>query len=121
MVWVEIIYSSPPHDCLREQNKMPDSKTSGLKETNCGATFIFVGDVISMAHSIQLTAYQPRWGPKIVAYFPNILERILIWTFHISLALAILNGLPVSDEHILSFVRHCLISNISSAYVIYKS
>ncbi|CAI8608687.1 unnamed protein product [Vicia faba] len=95
MVWVEITYSSPSHECLHEGNQLPVSKTSGLKETNCSATFIFVGDVISMAHSIHLTSYQPRWGPKIVAYFPNFLERILIWTFHVSLALALLNGLPV--------------------------
>ncbi|CAK8562052.1 unnamed protein product [Lathyrus sativus] len=95
MVWVEITYSSPFHECLHEENRFPVSKTSGLKETNCNATFIFVGDVISMARSIHLTSYQPRWGPKIVAYFPNFLERILIWTFHVSLALALLNGLPV--------------------------
>ncbi|RDX66742.1 Membrane-bound transcription factor site-2 protease-like protein, partial [Mucuna pruriens] len=96
LVWVEIAYSSPSHECLSHvQNRFPFSETSGVKETNCGGTFIFVGDVISMAHSIQLTSYQPRWGPQIVAYFPNILERILIWTFHVSLALALLNGLPV--------------------------
>ncbi|CAJ1942091.1 unnamed protein product [Sphenostylis stenocarpa] len=96
LVWVEIAYSSPSPECLsHEQNRFPFSETSGIKETNCGGTFIFAGEVISMAHSIQLTSYQPRWGPQIVAYFPNILERILIWTFHTSLALALLNGLPV--------------------------
>lgn len=95
-VWVEIAYSRTSHECLSHvQNRFPFSETSGVKETNCGGTFIFVGDVISMAHSIQLTSYQPRWGPQIVAYFPNLLERILIWTFHVSLALALLNGLPV--------------------------
>ncbi|XP_020226345.1 membrane-bound transcription factor site-2 protease homolog isoform X2 [Cajanus cajan] len=94
LVWIEIAYSSP-HECLSHvQNRFPFSETSGVKETNCGGVFIFVGDVISMARSIQLTSYQPRWGPHIVAYFPNLLERILIWTFHVSLALALLNGLP---------------------------
>ncbi|CAJ2636118.1 unnamed protein product [Trifolium pratense] len=95
MVWVEITYSSLSHECLHEENRLPVSNSSDLEETNCGATFIFAGDVISMAHSIHLTSYQPRWGPNIVAYFPNFLERILIWTFHVSLALALLNGLPV--------------------------
>ncbi|XP_052728012.1 membrane-bound transcription factor site-2 protease homolog isoform X3 [Vigna angularis] len=96
LVWVEISYSSPSHECLsHEQNRFPFSKTSGVKATNCGGTFIFVGDVVSMAHSIKLTSYQPRWGPQIVAYFPSILERILIWTFHTSLALALFNALPV--------------------------
>lgn len=120
MVWVEITYSSPSHECLHEENRFPVSKISDLKETNCNATFIFVGDVISMAHSIHLTSYQPRWGPKIVAYFPDFLERILIWTFHVSLALALLNGLPVSDEFLLAYVRHCLISSIGAAYVHHK-
>ncbi|KAK7250685.1 hypothetical protein RIF29_33274 [Crotalaria pallida] len=96
LVWVEITYSSPSPECsLHERNRFSASETSGLKETNCDGTFIFVGDVISMAHSIQLTSYQPRLGLKLVAYFPNLLERILMWTFHVSLALALLNGLPV--------------------------
>ncbi|KAK7386609.1 hypothetical protein VNO78_26943 [Psophocarpus tetragonolobus] len=95
LVWVEIAYSSPRECLSHEQNRFPFSETSNVKETNCGGTFIFVGDVISMAHSIHLTSYQPRWGPQIVAYFPNLLERILIWTFHVSLALALLNALPV--------------------------
>jgi S2P endopeptidase len=112
MVWVEITYSSPSHECLHEENRFPVSNTSDLKKTNCGATFIFAGDLISMAHSIHLTSYQPRWGPKVVAYFPNFLERILIWTFHVSLALALLNGLPVSDE--LAYIRNCIISSIGS-------
>ncbi|XP_061343770.1 membrane-bound transcription factor site-2 protease homolog [Gastrolobium bilobum] len=95
LVWVEITYSSP-HECsFHERNRFPVSETSGLKKTNCGGTFIFVGDLISMAHSIQLTSYQPRWGLKVATYFPNSLERILIWTFHVSLALALLNSLPV--------------------------
>ncbi|KAK7360792.1 hypothetical protein VNO77_02807 [Canavalia gladiata] len=95
LVWVEIAYSSP-HECLSHaQNRIPFSETSGVEETNCGGTFIYVGDVISMARSIWLTSYQLRWGPKFFAYFPNVLERILIWTFHASLALALLNGFPV--------------------------
>lgn len=106
-MWVEIAYSSPSRECLsHEQNRFQFSKTSGVKATNCGGTFIFVGDVVSMAHSIKLTSYQPRWGPQIVAYFPSILERILIWTFHTSLALALFNALPVSDEYVLPYVRH---------------
>lgn len=96
LVWVEITYSSPSPECsLHERNRFSVSETSGIKETNCGGTFIFVGDVISMAHSIQLTSYQPRLGLKSVAYFPNLLERILMWTFQVSLALTLLNGLPV--------------------------
>ncbi|MED6121023.1 hypothetical protein PIB30_026240 [Stylosanthes scabra] len=95
-VWIEITYSRTSPECsLLERNRLTASETSGLKETNCGGTFIFVGDPISMAHSIQLTSYQPRFGPKFVAYFPNLLEKILVWTFHVSLALAFLNSLPV--------------------------
>ncbi|XP_054779285.1 membrane-bound transcription factor site-2 protease homolog isoform X2 [Prosopis cineraria] len=95
-VWVEITYLSPSHECLSlRRKKFPVSETSNLKETDCGGTFIFVGDVILMAHSIQLTSYQPRWTLNFIAYFPNLLERLLLWTFHASLALALLNSLPV--------------------------
>ncbi|KAI4332117.1 hypothetical protein L6164_017052 [Bauhinia variegata] len=97
LVWIEIKYSSPSsHECsLLHRNRFPGPETSNLKEAKCGGTFIFVGDVISMAHSVHFTSYQPRWGLLSFAYFPNLLERILIWTFRVSVALALLNSLPV--------------------------
>lgn len=97
--WVEISYLgyfSP--ECLQlGRNSFLVSKTSDLIKSKCVGTFVFVGDVISMAHSVRLTAYQPRWAFHFGAYLPNVLERILMCTFHVSLTLALLNSLPVSS------------------------
>ncbi|XP_022719440.1 membrane-bound transcription factor site-2 protease homolog isoform X2 [Durio zibethinus] len=95
--WVEITYSRPySTECLQLRSSLLDSNTSsGAVEQSCGGTFVFVGDVISMAHSVQLTKYQPRWEFFLGEYLPNKLEKSLICTFHVSLTLALLNSLPV--------------------------
>ncbi|KAK6930559.1 Peptidase M50 [Dillenia turbinata] len=94
--WVEITYSTPySSGCSRSgKNPIPGSESSEIGEIGCGGTFVFVGDLISMAHSVQLSAYRPRWSFSFGANFPIILKRILAFTFHVSLALALLNGLP---------------------------
>ncbi|XP_059437142.1 membrane-bound transcription factor site-2 protease homolog isoform X1 [Corylus avellana] len=95
--WVEISYlGSFTPECLQlGRNSFSVSKTSDLINSKCVGTFVFVGDVMSMAHSVRLTAYQPRWAFHFGAYLPNVLERILTYTFHVSLTLALLNSLPV--------------------------
>lgn len=100
MIWIEVTYSSPYSlDCLQLGNQsFPDSRASEFEESICGGTFVFVGDVISMASSIQLTAYRPRWASNFASYLPNVLERLLMCTFHVSLTLALLNSLPVSFD-----------------------
>ncbi|XP_039028323.1 membrane-bound transcription factor site-2 protease homolog [Hibiscus syriacus] len=97
LMWVEITYSRPHStECLQFKSSLLDSNTSSdAVEQTCGGTFVFVGDVISMAHSVQLTEYQPRWGFFIGKYIPNKLEKSLICTLHVSLALLLLNSLPV--------------------------
>ncbi|KAM1350409.1 hypothetical protein ACFX2F_004364 [Malus domestica] len=97
LVWVEVTYSRPYSlECLRVRRKsFVDPRTSEGMESNCGGTFVFVGDIIFMAHSVQLTAYRPRWAFPLGTYLPNVLERILICTFQVSLTLALLNSLPV--------------------------
>ncbi|GAV71290.1 Peptidase_M50 domain-containing protein [Cephalotus follicularis] len=94
-MWVEITYLSPySQKCSHlGNNTVPVSNTS--MEHKCGGTFVFVGDVISMAHSVILTSYQPRWAFAFGACLPNSLERCLVCTFHVSLTLALLNSLPV--------------------------
>lgn len=96
MIWIEVTYSSPYSlECLQLGKKLfSDSGVS--EESNCGGTFVFVGDVISMASSVQLTAYRPRWASNFGTYLPNVLEKLLMCTFHVSLTLALLNSLPVS-------------------------
>jgi S2P endopeptidase len=97
--WVEITYSrSFSAECLQlGRNSFSDSKTSELLESKCHGSFVFVGDVMSMAHSVHLTAYRPRWAFHIGTYLPDVLERVLICTFQVSLTLALLNSLPVSS------------------------
>ncbi|XVF41867.1 hypothetical protein PTKIN_Ptkin01aG0314800 [Pterospermum kingtungense] len=97
LMWVEITYSRPySTECLQLRSSLLDSNTSSdAVEHTCGGTFVFVGDVISMARSVQLTEYQPRWGFFLGEYLPNKLEKSLTCTFHVSLTLALLNSLPV--------------------------
>ncbi|KAK8542380.1 hypothetical protein V6N13_137046 [Hibiscus sabdariffa] len=107
---VEITYSRPySTQCSQLKSSLSDSNTSSdASEQTCGGTFLFVGDVISMAHSVQLTEYQPRRGVFLGKHHPNKLEKILICTFHASLALALLNSLPVSTTFSLSQKIHLL-------------
>lgn len=101
LIWVEVTYSRPYSlECLRfRRESVGDSGASDSMESNCGGTFVFVGDVISMARSVQLTAYQPRWSFPLGTYLPNVLERILRCMFQVSLTLALLNSLPVSTYY----------------------
>ncbi|KAL1205299.1 Membrane-bound transcription factor site-2 protease-like protein [Cardamine amara subsp. amara] len=87
--WTEITYKkNSSQNCSRLDL---DFNTS-----NCLGTFVFVGDLIAMSHSVHLTAYQPRWLFNIFSRsFPEILEKSLTCTFHVSLALVLLNSLPV--------------------------
>ncbi|KAI8524825.1 hypothetical protein RHMOL_Rhmol13G0180000 [Rhododendron molle] len=97
LTWVEITYLRPySSQCWQlARNSFAGVKSPNFEEKGCGGTFVFVGDVLSMAFSIRLTAYRPRWLFSFVAYLPNVLEKIFVCTFHVSLALALLNSLPV--------------------------
>ncbi|CAL1402612.1 unnamed protein product [Linum trigynum] len=94
LVWAEITYaSSRSPECLQLQRD--PSANSETVDSNCGGTFIFVGDLMAMAQSIQLTSYQPRFLFPFAAYLPSFLEKATVWVFYVSLALALLNSLPV--------------------------
>ncbi|CAK9135404.1 unnamed protein product [Ilex paraguariensis] len=103
--WGEITYSSPysPECRQPERNSFPGHKSSDFGEISCGGTFVFIGNMISMAHSIRLTSYQPRWSLDFGAYIPNVLEKLLMCIFHASLMLALLNSLPVCLHVIVCF------------------
>lgn len=98
LIWIEITYSRPYSvECMQlAGSSVSDSSTNDFMEQYCGGTFVFVGDVIFMAQSVSLTAYQPRWASAFGAYFPNVLKKSLMCIFHVSLTLALLNSLPVS-------------------------
>ncbi|XAR56188.1 S2P endopeptidase [Bertholletia excelsa] len=97
IAWVEIVYASPySPKCLQiGRNSDPSVWSSKAEGETCGGTFVFIGDLISMAYSVQLTAYRPRWSTAYGAYLPGVLEKTLMCTVRISLALALLNSLPV--------------------------
>ncbi|URE05811.1 Peptidase family M50 [Musa troglodytarum] len=99
MSWVEITYSSPySAECLKNnRNSSAYDENLNLGPTSCGGTFVYVGDVLSVAHLVHLSAYQPRW-PSIIfmAHIPNLLEKLFSCCFHVSASLALVNSLPVS-------------------------
>ncbi|XP_074283982.1 membrane-bound transcription factor site-2 protease homolog isoform X2 [Silene latifolia] len=106
VVWAEITYRSPRnHQCNSSTSDGSDSRE------NCHKSFLYVGDAFSMTRSLKLTSYQPRFTFPFATYLPDMFENILVWTFKVSLALALLNSLPV----------YCLdgesILEVSSLYV----
>ncbi|CAN4112710.1 unnamed protein product [Withania somnifera] len=95
VAWVEITYSSPSLIQCSQLGRTRVVDDDNSRENPCIKTFVFVGDVISLKHSVRLTSYQPRWSAKFGAHLPYVLEKLLMFTFHVSLALAVLNSLPV--------------------------
>lgn len=95
LAWVEITYLSPSKGCLHPKNSFREFKSVDLKDTSCIHSFVFVGDLIFLGHSLHLTSYQPRWEIDIGTYFPDALEKFLLCVFHVSLTLGFLNCLPV--------------------------
>ncbi|XP_060196871.1 membrane-bound transcription factor site-2 protease homolog [Lycium barbarum] len=93
--WVEITYSSPSPLQCSQLGRMRVVDDDNSREKPCVKTFVFVGDAISLKHSVLLTSYQPRWSAKFGARLPYVLEKFLMFTFHVSLTLALLNSLPV--------------------------
>ncbi|XP_073300876.1 membrane-bound transcription factor site-2 protease homolog isoform X1 [Primulina huaijiensis] len=113
--WVELTFSS--FDC-QNVGRNSDATDSSIREGSCLQTYVFVGDVISMAHSIHLTSYQPRWYAKFAAYLPNTLERFFTCSFHVSMLLALLNSLPVyflDGESILEGIIHHSFNSLNSS------
>ncbi|XP_042451807.1 membrane-bound transcription factor site-2 protease homolog isoform X2 [Zingiber officinale] len=110
MSWVEVTYSSPYSSQCSEyrSNASTYSENFGFDSTFCGGTFVFIGDALSLAHSIHLSAYQPRWiFTAYMAHMPDVLEKFLACCFRISASLALVNSLPVfflDGESILEIV-----------------
>lgn len=105
MSWVEISYSTPySPECLQpRKNTANSSEISDDRSTACAGTFLFVGDVLTLLHSIHLSSYQPRWA-YLSANIPTLLESILSCTFHVSATLGVLNSLPVLFSNSIRFL-----------------
>lgn len=99
MTWVEVSYKSPySPNCLQLTRNLSskDSVNLNLESNPCDGTFVFIGDVVSVARSIQLSSYQPRWAWIIWSiHIPHILEKVLVCMLHMSAALGLINCLPV--------------------------
>lgn len=92
--WVEITYSSLK--CLNHGRLFSsDNKHSSYTERRCLQTFVFVGDLMSMAHSIHLTSYRPRLSVYFISHLPDMFEKFFTCAFHVSVILALLNSFPV--------------------------
>ncbi|CAN6444584.1 unnamed protein product [Victoria cruziana] len=84
-IWLEVVFSTPYElGCL-----------FGEQRRNCGGSFVVEDNALSIAKSMQLTSYRPRWFFFSNGYFPAALENLLAFTLHISAGLALLNILPV--------------------------
>lgn len=101
--WVEITYLRPSKGCLYPRNSFQEYKSVDPKDTSCIHSFVFVGDLISLEHSLHLTSYQPRWEIDIGTYFPDSLEKLLICVFYVSLTLGFLNSFPVCFIQIIRY------------------
>ncbi|KAL6543622.1 hypothetical protein OROGR_010119 [Orobanche gracilis] len=92
--WVEITYSSL--ECLHSQrSSFSDGNRPMSTEASCLQTFVFIGDLSSISHSIRLTSYQPRLLINFIAHLPDQLEKLLTCAFHVSMVIALLNSMPV--------------------------
>nr|GMC57195.1 membrane-bound transcription factor site-2 protease homolog isoform X4 [Ipomoea batatas] len=97
IAWVEITYLRPfmPGCHQFRRTHFLDDNNSDFGDKGCFQSFVFIGDVESLLDSVHMTSYQPRWPTKFGAQFPNVLEKLLMFVFHVSLTLALLNSLPV--------------------------
>ncbi|XP_076895136.1 membrane-bound transcription factor site-2 protease homolog [Bidens hawaiensis] len=106
VTWVEITFSKPySSECAQTGDEIGSSYNESL----CGGSFVFIGDIMSMSRSIWLTEYRPRWWYGF-AYVPDLVEKLLVNSFHVSLMLALLNSLPVyylDGESILEVALCC--------------
>ncbi|KAL8143797.1 hypothetical protein V2J09_016829 [Rumex salicifolius] len=115
VAWVEIAYKKPySQGCLNNKQNLTTSQSSEHGNT-CERSFLYVGDMISMAHSLKLTAYRPRSALVFGAYLPYLIEKFLMCTFNVSLTLALLNSLPVYflDGEAILDVSFCYLTLLS--------
>uniref|UniRef100_A0A803MFM0 Endopeptidase S2P n=1 Tax=Chenopodium quinoa TaxID=63459 RepID=A0A803MFM0_CHEQI len=123
VVWVEIMYRSPYSlQCMKLENNLTVVESSDSGD-DCHKTFLFVGDVISMARSVSMTSFQPRVASPFGSYLADMIEKILACTFQVSVALALLNSLPESNLSfylikLLSFLNFVDPANLLGKYAV---
>ncbi|WVZ69426.1 hypothetical protein U9M48_018214 [Paspalum notatum var. saurae] len=113
--WIEVSYARPYSlGCLQKGGNLSSSHAANnnLGQNPCEGSFVYVGDLLSAAHSVRLSPYQPRWAFLLfIADIPYILENGLSSLLHASAALAVVNSLPVyflDGEAILETSLSCI-------------
>ncbi|KAJ3692675.1 hypothetical protein LUZ60_011770 [Juncus effusus] len=107
MYWTEISYSKPyASKCVQNKinvlnlNPTQNSNSNSNSDSNqdsCGGSFVHVGDTYLMARNIKVSSYLPRIKLfiSLSAYIPYLIEKALVSLFHVSVALSVVNCLPV--------------------------
>ncbi|KAF8695872.1 hypothetical protein HU200_036748 [Digitaria exilis] len=98
--WIEVSYSKPYSlGCLQKGGNLSSSShaaNNDLGQNPCDGSFVYVGNLLSAAHSVRVSPYRPRWAFLLfIADIPYILENGLSSLLHASGALAVVNCLPV--------------------------
>ncbi|XP_078153109.1 membrane-bound transcription factor site-2 protease homolog [Carex rostrata] len=96
MSWVEIFYQSTYTSRCKQLTSSLDP-IANQDQYPCGLSFVYIGDASFVARSLTLSSYKPRSGLYISlsVYIPYLMEKALHSVFHVSLALGVVNCLPV--------------------------
>lgn len=99
MSWVEISYQSP-YTSRCEQLTPSLDRIQNEDQNPCDSSFLYIGDASFVARSLRLSPYKPRSGLflSLSVHIPYLMEKALHSAFHVSLALAVVNCLPVSPS-----------------------
>ncbi|PUZ55552.1 hypothetical protein GQ55_5G221500 [Panicum hallii var. hallii] len=97
--WIEVSYAKPYSlGCLQRGGNLSSSShatNSDHGHSPCEGSFVYLGDLLSAAHSVRLSPYRPRWPLLLLADVPYILGNGLSSLLHASAALAVVNSIPV--------------------------
>ncbi|KAJ1689991.1 hypothetical protein LUZ63_014146 [Rhynchospora breviuscula] len=96
MSWVEISYESPYRSRCGQLTPSLDPNPN-QDQNPCSQSFVYIGDASFVAQSLRLSPYKPRLGLfiSLSVYIPYLMEKAFHSAFHVSLALAVVNCLPV--------------------------
>jgi S2P endopeptidase len=95
--WIEVSYAKPYSlGCLQRGGNLSHATNSDRGHSPCEGSFVYLGDLLSAAHSVRLSPYRPRWPLLLLADVPYILGNGLSSLLHASAALAVVNSIPVS-------------------------
>eukprot|EP00850_Spirogloea_muscicola_P005282 SM000024S07744 [mRNA] locus=s24:118285:122687:- [translate_table: standard] len=97
------------------------SPSTFASTSSCEDWLVFVGTASALAHSVQLSGFEPRRRLPLLARsrllpLPGAVEKLLLYTFNVSAALALLNIAPVyflDGEAVLGTILQLLAPQLS--------